>query len=69
MSKITRIEIKDGSSVTYEKLLEPVLVLLSELTDNEPCRLDHHGYCQTHNLSEDCSNKRAKELLKSLGYK
>lgn len=38
--------------------------LVAELTDSEPCRYDHHGYCQTHYLHErPCPHERAKEVL------
>lgn len=39
--------------------------LLGEITDPEPCRLDHHGYCQAHLWvgKGECAHRRAKELL------
>lgn len=37
--------------VLFDELLELLLVAYS---DEDPCSLDHHGYCQTHFLSEDC---------------
>lgn len=36
---------------------------LDDLTDDEECRLDHHGYCQTHTLSKPCANATARALL------
>lgn len=39
--------------------------LLQRNIDNEPCRLDHHGYCQTHYLEEDCSVAAASAALQS----
>ena len=43
-----------GSDVAIELRLElnEALSLLGWMADEEPCRLDHHGYCQTHYLSE-----------------
>lgn len=39
-------------------------LLVAELTDDDPCRYDHHGYCQAHSLDEaPCPHARAKELL------
>lgn len=38
-------------------------VLLDNLTDEEECRRDHHGACQTHLGERDCSNARAIALL------
>lgn len=39
--------------------------LLELITDPEPCRLDHHGYCQTHLWvgKDECAHGRAKKLL------
>lgn len=41
--------------------------LLEQVTDPEPCRLDHHGYCQTHLWvgKGECAHSRARKLLKS----
>lgn len=46
--------------------LSEALILLHRLVDreDEPCRLDHHGYCQTHLLELECSVKAAREWLK-----
>ncbi len=39
--------------------------LVGELLDPDPCEYDHHGYCQTHGLSEQpCPHERGKALLK-----
>lgn len=37
--------------------------LLRAFVDEEPCRLDHHGNCQAHNLSNPCDVARARVLL------
>lgn len=38
--------------------------LLARFVDDEPCALDHHGYCQNHGLSEQpCRNVAAKAHL------
>jgi len=37
--------------------------LLRNLVDYEECRTDHHGYCQTHRLEENCSVAEAREAL------
>ena len=36
---------------------------LEALVDDEECRFDHHGYCQTHNLSNPCDMQRAREVI------
>lgn len=43
--------------------LEGLLAEFVEVND-EPCHLDHHGYCQTHFLEEDCVVKRARATLR-----
>jgi len=44
-----------------------LIELLEEWVEinGEPCRLDHHGYCQSHYLQEgdDCIVKRSKEAI------
>ena len=47
--------------------IEQLEELLGKLIDDEPCRLDHHGYCQTHRLEENCSVARARELIGGKG--
>ena len=37
--------------------------LLARNIDDDPCRRDHHGYCQTHYLEEDCSVDAARKFL------
>lgn len=41
------------------------LGILIDLIDDEDCRLDHHGYCQTHVWLRDgeCPQARARRLL------
>lgn len=37
--------------------------LVAALIDPDPCRYDHHGYCQTHSLHEaPCPHDLAKKL-------
>lgn len=45
---------------------KPVIDILTDLTDPNPCWYDHHGYCQEHGwMTTDppCAQKRAKEWL------
>lgn len=39
--------------------------LLEQIADPEPCRLDHHGYCQEHLWvgKGECAHRRARKLL------
>lgn len=37
-----------------------------ERLNEEPCHYDHHGYCQTHYLQEDCVYKRTWDFLKEM---
>jgi len=42
------------------------IALLRELVDDEPCRLDHNAFCQTHYYDHPCANERARTLLAQL---
>ena len=45
-------------------VLDTVVPLLEEFEDDDPCDLDHHGYCQTHSLSgPPCRNQVLKDFL------
>jgi len=45
--------------------LDEMLFILEEYYDPEPCRLDHHGYCQEHNWFGKglCLNVRIRNIL------
>lgn len=39
--------------------------LIKDLTDNEPCALDHKGFCQTHGwMAPECPHAKAKRIIK-----
>lgn len=44
---------------------EKMEAVLRDLIDDEPCRFDHHGYCQTHGWLQPgrCPVARARDLL------
>lgn len=48
-----------------KELLKECKEVIYDLVDDEPCRLDHHGYCQNHSwMSSDlCPNERGKSIL------
>ena len=57
-------EVKDAlrEAADYIELLRG---LISDLTDDESCSYDHHGYCQTHGWFDDettCPHARAKRI-------
>lgn len=57
---------KEKSSTLKVPSLDPELrTLLEELLDIEgTCdHLDHHGYCQTHYVQDDCIVKRIREYV------
>ena len=39
-----------------------IIEVVVEVKDDD-CYYDHHGYCQAHNLEEDCHVARAKKWL------
>lgn len=48
------------------KDMAALYALLDDLTDEDPCWCDHHGYCQAHGwmaTEPRCPHARAKELL------
>lgn len=48
---------------------EEMAELLEQLTDEDDCSFDHHGYCQTHSWmynDEKCPHHRSKELRSKL---
>ena len=52
----------NGLLKDYEELLG----LVQELTYDDPCWYDHHGYCQAHSLSDrPCPHDRAKKWRRS----
>ena len=43
---------------------ERLVRALERLVDNEPCSLDHHGFCQAHGVSAaPCAMAQAREAL------
>jgi hypothetical protein len=45
-------------------IITQAFALLARYVDDEPCRIDHDGYCQAHSLSEQpCRNAEARRLL------
>jgi len=62
------------TEIEYERLLHEnslmreLLEVMVDINDEE-CRHDHHGYCQSHYLEESCTIKKAKEILKEKNEK
>ena len=56
---------ENTSKEKSKELLSKALDVLNEYVDDEPCYLDHHGYCQTHYWLDDseCINIQAKKLI------
>jgi hypothetical protein len=44
--------------------------ILADLVSDEPCQLDHHGYCQSHYYFDDgeCPHAEAVRCLASHAY-
>jgi hypothetical protein len=45
------------------ELLKDSKTVLLLLKDDTPCRLDHHGSCQTHTLQIPCEQALLRKLL------
>lgn len=58
---------EDGSGYyladDVDKRLAELEAALRAVIDDEPCRYDHHGYCQTHLLGKPCEVAEARRLL------
>lgn len=48
--------------------IEQLEAVLADLLTDEPCSLDHHGFCQTHYCHPPCPHERAKKLLSKYPY-
>lgn len=58
--------IREGLAAVLALLERDYRALLEDLADPDPCRYDHHGYCQAHGWLQTeprCPHLRAKELL------
>ncbi len=57
-------------SVLYKRItqgearIEALIDLIGDLTDAEPCSLDHHGNCQNHNYQSPCPMPRAQKIFR-----
>ena len=51
-----------------KELLLECREVIHNLIDDEPCRYDHHGYCQEHNWLSDgvCPHKQGKKLISQI---
>lgn len=60
LNKRNPYAVSESGFVAGANLLLPRLLKAEELLSrfllvhNEPCRTDHHGYCQSHFLEENC---------------
>lgn len=52
-----------GERHVIKRLLE--MMMRVHLQHDEPCRLDHHGFCQSHYCSEPCLYAEIKKALES----
>ena len=46
-----------------DKRIAELEAALQGLIDDEPCRHDHHGYCQTHFVTAPCEMAAARKAL------
>jgi hypothetical protein len=46
--------------------LTEACVVIRALIDEEPCRLDHEGFCQSHGATRPCAVAEARALLRRL---
>jgi DNA repair ATPase RecN len=61
-----RAEAAEAKLAASEARVEKLRAALADLVacqGNDPCRYDHHGYCQEHYIEADCSVKKARAAL------
>jgi hypothetical protein len=49
-----------------QKTLRKAVEIIKSLIDDEKCRYDHHGNCQTHRLENPCEVAEARKFLLEL---
>lgn len=54
-----------GNAVHFQQEVNELKTILSQIVSSDPCRLDHHGYCQEHLWvgRGECAHGRARKLL------
>lgn len=46
------------------EIIDALIGLIDEFVDPNPCRYDHHDFCQEHNLDpRPCPHERARAIL------
>jgi hypothetical protein len=67
-ARILELEVEAGR---LSSRLNDALEIIDVYIDDNPCRFDHHGFCQEHNLAQmddgRCGNTAALELRAALG--
>lgn len=53
-------------TVTIQKKLNEAIKIIKNLIDDEECRYDHHGYCQTHTCGMPCEVAEARKFIESV---
>lgn len=46
-----------------KEINQELLKALEKMVDDEPCRHDHHGNCQTHDLSNPCNMAEDRTII------
>lgn len=59
------LEKENGKMKEQLQAAVEIMKVVVEINDEE-CYHDHHGYCQAHNLEEDCHIERARQFLKEM---
>jgi len=49
--------------VSREETIQALLTAAEAVLDPEPCRYDHHGNCQAHNLGNPCEQAVLREAI------
>jgi hypothetical protein len=67
VSRLDRLNAMADEIIKLRQQTSVLRGLLIELTDEDDCRYDHHGYCQAHSLDiAPCPHSRSRTLIKEM---
>lgn len=61
-NKLLKATARIASLETQLEEARGIIEVVVEVKDDD-CYYDHHGYCQAHNLEEDCHVAKAKNFI------
>lgn len=62
VADVRRLRAAEGHAIRLATILRKM-----EEKEEESCRLDHHGFCQSHGCGAPCLVAEAREALRTMG--